>query len=82
MILPLNEKQLKELPQNIDRKRRPVRFLCNGQAVNICTGILSSKHSNVIYHPIYWDRPKTFIKEVLKFLKENNPKAKFTITYH
>lgn len=82
MIIPLNEKQLKSLPQEINSKYPPCRFLANGQAVNICTGELCSKGSNILYHPIYWDRPKKFIKAVLEGLQKNNPKIIFRVTYH
>lgn len=81
-ILPLNEKQLISLPQETDKKYRPFRILANGQSVNICTGQLSSRHSNIMYHTIYWDRPKKFRDMVLKYMKENNPGIKFRITLH
>ena len=82
MIIPLNKKQLNSLPQSTDKTEKPFRVLANGCAINICTGIECSKGSNIMYHPIYWDRPKIFITAVLKALKENNPKVLFRITYH
>ena len=81
-ILPLNEKQLEQLDQHPEPNAEPFRVLANGQAVNIATGLCSSKGSNIIYHPVYWERPKEFIEQVLEFLKENNPTIKFRITYH
>lgn len=39
-------------------KGTPVRFLKNGQAMNIVTGELASKGSNVIYHVHYWNFTK------------------------
>ena len=81
-VMPLNEKQLAQLTQKIDITTKPFRILANGCAVNITTGICSKKGSNVMYHPVYWDRPKTFIKQVKRFMKENNPSVTFRITYH
>ena len=38
----------------------PVRFLKEGRAMELETGTLSSKGSNVMYHPVYWNfTPKT-----------------------
>ena len=42
----------------------PCRFLYNGQAMDISTGDLCSKGSNVIYHPVYWDFDKPTAKEL------------------
>ena len=81
-LLPINPKQLEQLDQHPEPTAKPFRILANGQAINICTGILSSKGSNIMYHPVYWDRPKEFIKQTLEFLRENNPNIKFTVTYH
>ena len=81
-INPLTEKQMATLPQEINKDSKPIRFLADGCAINICTGVNYSKGSNIIYHPIYWDRPFSFIKMVLEFLRENNPGLVFKITYH
>ena len=80
-ILPLNEKQLEQLDQHPESTAKPFRILADGHAVNITTGICCSKRSNIIYHPVYWDRSKEFRNQVLTFLKENNPKIKFRIIY-
>ena len=57
-----------EAIENPNRKCRPCRFLISGQAVNIQTGELSSKGSNVIYHPVYWGFSKTNANKVGKML--------------
>ena len=81
-IVPLNEEQLKQLPQEMDHYADPVRFLANGQGLNLVTGDLSSKHSNVIYHTIYWERTTEFIEMALRFLQKNNPDVTFQISTH
>jgi hypothetical protein len=82
-ILPLNEKQLDELNKfDISTEHKPFRILTNGQAVNLVTGILCSRNSNILYHPIYWDRPKALARKAKEFLELNNPGIKFKITYH
>ena len=79
--LPLTPKQLDALPQETDKAHKPVRFMVNGQSANICTGQLSRKGSNVIYHVVYWDRPKVFVDAVLAALRENNPECKVIASY-
>lgn len=81
-ILPLTEEQLKTLPQETSAKNRPFRLLANGQAVNLTTGVCAQKGSNIMYHLVYWDRPKAFIKLVLQYMRKNNPKIRFRVTYH
>ena len=79
MILPLTPDQLEMLDQTLDRSARPVRFLADGRCCNICTGNLCSKGSNIIYHDVYWDRPKSFVNQVIRFLKENNKNVRITV---
>lgn len=43
---------------------RPCRFLKDGQAVDLLTGHLCSKGSNVMYHPIYWNMTTETAKQV------------------
>ena len=76
-IVPLNEKQLNELPQNIEIGAKPFRIMCRGKSVNICTG--HRVGGNVIYQMFYWDRPKEFVDMVVEFLKDNNPSEKFRV---
>lgn len=76
-IMPLNEEQLKLLPQNISSMNKPARILCDGKAVNITTGVLVG--GNVMYHPVYWDRPDEFFETAIDFLCQNNPGKKFRV---
>ena len=46
----------------------PVRFLYNGQALDITTGTLASKGSNVIYHPVYWNFTKETSTKIAQWL--------------
>ena len=78
-VIPVLPSQLLQLTQELDTSAKPVRFLVNGRTCCISTGYLCSKGSNVIYHPVYWDRPKRFIDQVVKFLKENNPNDNITV---
>ena len=79
MVLPLNEVQLKALPQDIDQSARPVRFMCRRKSVNLTTGYLTG--GNVMYQDVYWDRPQSFINLALDFLRENNPNEEFSLIY-
>ena len=42
----------------------PIRFLKNGQAMNIITGHLARAGSNVLYHPVYWNFTKDTSKAI------------------
>jgi len=79
LILPLTADQLEILDQALDKNAKPVRFLADGKCCNICTGNLCSKGSNIMYHPVYWDRPKSFVNQVVRFLKENNKNVRITV---
>lgn len=47
---------------------KPVRFLHNGQALNITTGKFCSKGSNVMYHPVYWYFSKPIVEKICEWL--------------
>ena len=82
-IMPLNEIQINELKIfKTSSKHKPFRLLTNGQAINIITGYLSDKGSNIIYHPVYWDRPRKFARLGRDFLETNNPGIPIRIEYH
>jgi len=82
-IVPLNDNQIEELLKfELSTKHKPFRILAKGMAVNLSTGILSDKGSNILYHPVYWDRPKEFAKKAKEFLEQNNPNITFKIIYH
>ena len=46
------------------RDTRPCRFLMDGQAMDLITGELASKGSNVMYHPVYWNLTADTAKKV------------------
>lgn len=79
ILIPLTHKQLASLPQDINTKRKPFRILCRGKSVNFGTG--TTQGGNIIYHIVYWDRPKVFVDMVMNYLKENNPKETFRVVY-
>ena len=72
--------ELKTFKTSTDHK--PFRILANGRAVNLSTGVLSTKQSNIIHHPVYWDRPRTFARQAKEFLETNNPGIPIRIEYH
>lgn len=76
-INPLNEHQLKKLPQHLEPSTNPTRIMHNRKSVDITSGLLHG--GNVMYQIVYWDRPKEFFDMVLDFLKENNPGATFRL---
>lgn len=51
----LTDEQITEARSEVvsANETKPCRFLINGQALNIVTGELCSKGSNVIYHTFY-----------------------------
>jgi hypothetical protein len=46
----------------------PCRFLYNGCALDIVSGTLSSRSSNVIYHPVYWSIPRPVAIQIATLL--------------
>jgi hypothetical protein len=58
-----------------DSPGRPVRFLLDGQALNIITGELCAKSTNVMYHPVYWYFTKETAEKIAEWL---NVKAVFS----
>ena len=56
--------------ENGDRQIRICRFLYRGQALNIQTGDLSSRGSNVLYHRHYWRWDKETALAIAKDLGE------------
>ena len=68
--MKLNESQRAEVKAELVKMcdTKPVRFLLNGRALNITTGDLSSKGSNVIYRPVYWTFSKATVKKICDWL--------------
>jgi len=60
--------QLQVRGELIPEQARPVRFLKSGRALNITTGELASKGSNVIYHSVYWNFSDTTAKRIGQWL--------------
>jgi hypothetical protein len=79
-INPLTPEQFKSLDNLTNQAHRPVRFVCRKKSVNITNGILEG--GNILYQTIYWDRPQSWVKQVLEFLRQNNPNETIKITYH
>ncbi len=50
------------------KETKPVRFLSSGQALNITTGELCSKGTNVMYHPVYWTFAKATVDKICGWL--------------
>jgi hypothetical protein len=46
------------------RETQPCRFLKGGQAMDLLSGDLASKGSNVMYHPVYWNLTADTAKKV------------------
>ena len=46
----------------------PVRFLIDGCAIDIMTGVACKKGSNVIYHPVYWGFTRATSRKVASWL--------------
>ena len=57
MTCMLTDKQIAQVQKEMKpwRDATPVRFLKDGRAVNLETGEMASKGSNVMYHPVYWN---------------------------
>ena len=64
----LTPEQLAEIKKEMIKTGHPVRFLYNGQALDITTGNLASKGSNVMYHPVYWNFTKETSKKIANWL--------------
>lgn len=60
----LTDSQIEKYKGMMVSKGIPVRFLHNGQALDIISGELFSKGSNVIYHPMYWKFTKETAQEI------------------
>jgi len=67
--MKLTDEQKAELKTEMVSTGTPVRFLRNGQAVNICTGDLSPKGINVMHQPVYWCFPKATAKKIARWLR-------------
>lgn len=66
----LTKEQIKEIVQELvpNREAVPVRFLYKGQNLNIETGQLLPKGTNVLYQTVYWNFSKTTALKIAKWL--------------
>lgn len=64
----ITPKQAAEIKKELVQEGHPVRFLYNGQALDIIRGELASKGSNVIYHPVYFNFTKATSKKIATWL--------------
>lgn len=62
-----------------DRDAQPFRVLCRGRAVDVGSGVLEKRGSNVIYHPVYWDCSQQWQRLALEYLHANNPGEQFKV---
>jgi len=74
----LNDKQVDILVAMSKGVKTAMRFFTSGHNVNIVTGSLASRGSNVLYHTVYWDLSPTAAKAAIEMLKENNSGLNFT----
>ena len=81
---PLTKQQIDQVVSVAKQKTAQnayTRILINGQAMNVQTGEVASRGSNVIYHPCIWDLNREAAKMMLQFVKDNNPGHKVTMDY-
>lgn len=64
----LNPKQVEEVKAEMVKNGVPVRFMYNGQNLDINTGELLSKGINVIHQVVYWNFTKETAKKIEKML--------------
>jgi len=66
--MKLTQDQITELKKELVDDGVPVRFLLDGCALDITSGIKSTKRSNVMYHPTYWYFTKETAKKIADWL--------------
>jgi len=64
----LTTEQIAELKKEVIKEGHPVRFLHNGQAIDITTGEAAGKNTNILYHPVYWNFTKETSKKIAQWL--------------
>ena len=64
----LTPEQVAKVEKEMVKIDTPVRFLVDGQCLNICTGELMPQGMNVMYHPCYWHFTKETAKKIAKWL--------------
>jgi hypothetical protein len=64
----LTPAQIDEVKKELVKDGHPVRFLYNGQALNIETGEVCSKGCNIFYQIVYWNFTKETAKKIAGWL--------------
>lgn len=78
-IMPkLNDAQVAEVSLEMVKHGVPVRFLHNGQCLNLITGEVQPKGINIMYQTVYWNFTKATSKKIAGWL---NIKAVFSQEY-
>ena len=65
----LTKEQIHEVKSEMVKIGVPVRFISNGQCINIETGELSQKNTNIINQTVYWNFTRETSIKVAKYLK-------------
>jgi hypothetical protein len=64
----LTETQINEVKKELIQNGLPVRFLINGQCVNLETGEKQKKGINVMHQIIYWNFSKQTSLKIAKWI--------------
>jgi hypothetical protein len=64
----LTEAQIAAVREEVIREGVPVRFLHDGQNLNIVTGELLPRGTNVLHQMVYWGFPRSTSKKIAKWL--------------
>jgi hypothetical protein len=64
----LSKAQIDEIKKEMVKDGVPVRFLKNGLAFDILSGVPVSKGSSIMYHPVYWNFTKDTAKKIADWL--------------
>lgn len=64
----ISQEEIEEIRKELVDSGIPVRFLHNGSAVNIISGEIMPKNTNVMYHPVYWNFSKETSVKIAKWL--------------
>jgi hypothetical protein len=75
MAKALTPEQVTQLRAELVKGGVPVRFLTEGRCLNVVTGDLAARGTNVMYHTVYWN----FTRETaLQIAKWTGTKAVFS----
>ena len=63
----LTEEQIKECREESITDGTPVRYLVGGRNLDVVSGELQARGTNVIYHEVYWNMSKETAVKVAKW---------------